>query len=225
MARGLDRYHTYLLATALMVASMLIYFKPPSVLDTLLSQDQQAQLLFWQGDFAQAAKLFNDSYWQGYSHYAAGNFKQSALTYKALEGQLARFSEANSLAHQRQYYQAKAIYKQMLRQDSKFTPAWINLETVEALIEEMEKLDAGKRSGQKQKQVNPEDGKQESQANNHPGRNDKNLSESRQRQHTPTAPKEAWLTKIEPEPIDFLRRKFSMEYEQQLLQQDGQEAQ
>jgi hypothetical protein len=81
----------------LLVALLVHVLRQPerfSVTGLVLTPDQQAQLRFRRGAFAEAAQRFTDPYWQAVAYYRAGDFKQAAGMYTGLDTLQAAFNQA-----------------------------------------------------------------------------------------------------------------------------------
>ncbi|QIZ76533.1 hypothetical protein [Ferrimonas lipolytica] len=197
---------------------------PQPMADAFFSRDQQARIWFELGRYDIAAQYFDQLQWRAYSFYGAGQFKQTAAILADQADFEDQFARANALAHSKEYYQAQALYRQILTNQPGFNPAFVNLEMVNVLIAAMEKQSSGSKSGKRTASIKPEaskeqkrrQGQKQQQGNGDPS----DSNEMRQA----GIPKQAWLKQLDPQPLDFLQRKFAMELKQRQQQEHPSDA-
>lgn len=177
------------------LCSLGIYSNQQAFLNLWLTRDQQATLAFNQQAYDKAARTFIDKDWIAYSFYTGGNYQQAAALFSQFEGEQAKFSQANALAHAGQYFKAAELYKALITQSPKHQQAIENLALMEKIIKQMKKSPGKKKlstelaEGQKFTQV-----KKKPKIDNRP-------------------PSHAlWLEQVQQNPAKFLRKKFHQEY-------------
>jgi Ca-activated chloride channel family protein len=85
-----------------------------AIIDLWASRDQQAQYQIDQGNFKQAAKLFEDYQWKAYAYYQAGDYKQAEIYYRRVDNLDSMQGVGASLMHQKEYVAARDWYKAAL---------------------------------------------------------------------------------------------------------------
>lgn len=109
-----------------------------SFADLWLTQDQQGQRLYQQGQYKQAADVFESSKWKAVSHFHAGNYLLAQQYFQRTDDLFSRFGAATALAHQREYIAAKKAFKSIVEQDPSYPGAQHNLELMEAIIAQID---------------------------------------------------------------------------------------
>lgn len=106
--------------------------------DLWQTPDQQGQQLLRQGDPKSAATTFEDSRWQGTSHYRAGNFEAAAETFARQDDADSQYNLGNALARQQKFDDAIAAYEKSLQQNPDNEDARFNLDLVKQLKQQQE---------------------------------------------------------------------------------------
>ncbi len=101
--------------------------------------DQQGQKKFDQKDYTGAAKQFENSQWQGSSHYKAGNYQQALNAFKQSDSSTSLYNQGNALAKMQQYDQALKSYKKALEKNPQLTDAKENIKKIEDLLKKQQK--------------------------------------------------------------------------------------
>lgn len=102
--------------------------------DLWLTKDQQGQILYNDGEFKQAAEVFESSKWKAISYFKAGNYLLAQEYFLRSDDLYSRFGAATALAHQREYVAARKAFKGILEQNPDYPGAHENLELMEAII-------------------------------------------------------------------------------------------
>lgn len=101
------------------------------------NQSQRAEQLYQQGDYEQAARLFNDPRRQGDAWYRAGDYDQALNAYQRAEDSADTwFNRGNALAQTGQYAAAQEAYEKALESRPDWTEAMDNKTLMEQLQEE-----------------------------------------------------------------------------------------
>lgn len=107
-----------------------------------LSPDQQGYWAYKQGDYAQAARHFEDPMWKGTAYYLAEQFDNAIEVFLRMDTVDARFSLANSYAQNQQYLDAVATYSDVLALEEGHPGAQNNRAIVQSLIDEINAVSA-----------------------------------------------------------------------------------
>ena len=203
----------YVVAAVLAVLPALGTFSAAdwSFANLWLTPEQQAQRLFNQGQYAEAAKRFSDPMRQGMAHYRAGDFKKAAAAFARHDTSQAVFNRANALVMSGQYAEAIKSYDRALQ----LRPDWIAAQVNRSIaVARRDRLappedDAGGTGGQlgADEVVFDDRAKNASQTQEvDVGQGDK-LSDEELRA--------LWLRRVQTKPADFLRAKFSYQLSRQ----------
>lgn len=183
------------LAVALMLFIVWSSLNPQAAKNLWLSRDQQATLMFQRGDFANAARTFEQPHWQAVSTYLSGDFGQAAKLFATMPTEQALFSKANALAHLGQYQAAIDIYQSLLVKHPDNKHFKENLELVTSTL-----LNVKKTPGKKT-------------LSNEIAENASSLEAKKQDgSNKPTPSSQMWLEQVQQNPEKFLRKKFQLEY-------------
>lgn len=160
------------------------------------SKDQQAALYFEQGEFKQAAQLFEEPQWKAYSTYLSGDFVTAIELLGALDNDKAQFALANAYAHSMQFDQALTIYEFMKNKPEFESIATNNITVIQMAIEKIKNSPPEKQGNEKvlddRQIVNDND--QEGESN------------------SVVVSDQLWLKQVRQNPSKFLRQKFQQEY-------------
>ena len=173
--------------------------------------DQQAQRLFNQGQYAEAAKRFSDPMRQGMAAYRAGDFKAAAAAFARHDSSEAVFNRGNALVMAGQYAEAIESYDRALQLRPDWTAAQVNRSIAVARRDRMTPPDddAGGTGGQLEADAIVFDNRAKNASQTQEvdmGESDK-LSDEELRA--------LWLRRVQTKPADFLRAKFSYQLSQQ----------
>lgn len=196
-------------AQAYFIASAETYWQ-----DLWLSRDQQGSWYFSQGQYHLAASRFEDVQYQAHSYYAAEDFARAEKIYARQYHASGYFNWANSLAHQEKYPQAVRAYKLALLMQPQWPQAQANLDLVKAMDIKKKSLDEN--NGGSQGELGADDIAFDLEQQKHSDattQDEMGIGELGEQQL-----QELWLRRLNTRPVDFLRRKFAFQYQQQIKQ-------
>jgi len=189
-----------------------IYLQPQKFVDLWLTRDQQGQILFNLGHYDKASAAFDDTRWQAYSLYGAEKFDQSATLYNQYTKTVDILARANAFAHDRRYVKARNLYQSILDKDSNNKAAINNIEIVQTIIDDVNRLSESQKA---------EDGDSVKELGDEPqtgdGADKKELRKQKIEQLTAEQllldPElnEMWLRQVQKDPARFLAQKFHMQ--------------
>ena len=181
-----------------------------------LSADQYGWLLFQLGDYERASRIFEDPMWQATAAYYQQDFDRAAALFTRKDSIEARFNRANAQAHHRDYLPALESYQQVLAEQPDFPGAAANSARIQALVDEMERMSA--------KQVSEEGVSTSTLTENDPqaaqGADVAEAATEARPQYSAEAiladpvTAELWLKAVQPDPSQFLRTKFSIQWQE-----------
>jgi len=182
------------------------------VADVWLTRDQQGQLLFEEGRYAEAAARFEDPMRRGLAFYADGKFPEAAASFAALDTKEALFNLGNAYAQGGKLGSALRAYERALAKAPTFRDARHNADLMRELIrsqqedtdqEDMQHAekqhgDAATRVKDDQLAVKPPPGasKERAVAADEPAMS--------------PAEEAAWLRHVKTDPGEFLKRKLQV---------------
>lgn len=102
--------------------------------DIWLTPDQQGQLLFDRGRYAEAAERFADPMRRGLALYAKSNFTEAAAAFAALDTRDGLFNLGNAYAQGGKLGSAVFAYERALAKSPTFRPARHNLDLVREIL-------------------------------------------------------------------------------------------
>ncbi len=118
-----------------LIPLVVIISPPPAQADNWLglwlNQNQQAEGLFSDGDYADAARLFSDSAWSGAAHFRAGEYEAALKQWQALESPIATYNLGNALAKLQRYEEALVAYNKVLELEPSHSDALHNKQQIE----------------------------------------------------------------------------------------------
>jgi Ca-activated chloride channel family protein len=207
------------LAVLLMAPMLLQAEGEPSVSagwlrDLWRTPDQQAQRLFDAGDYAAAASRFTDPMRIGTAWFRAGEFGRAAAAFGQLTSADGHFNRANALLFEGEYEQAIAAYEQALAQRPDWQPAVENRDIALARKERLAPPDddAGGTGGMLEADeiVFDTTGRTKNAKGEQTTEGGAGVSDA--------AMREMWLRRVETNPADFLRARFTSQLQ---LRQEG----
>ncbi|MAZ86671.1 MAG: hypothetical protein CL693_03425 [Cellvibrionaceae bacterium] len=193
----------------------LIY--PQRFFDLWLTRDQQGQILFHQGHYAEAANRHSSAQWQAYSFYGAQKFKQAAILYSQYSDVDSLMAQANALAHASEYVNARNLYREIVKQDPDHQGAQHNLKIVQALIDDINRMSESQRPEGNSKALGDEPQRGD-------GAEKKETRVQELEQYTSeqllldSALNQMWLRQVQKDPANFLSQKFSLQRNQKRQQ-------
>jgi len=130
--------------------------------DLWQTDDQQAQQIFKQEDYSQAAEQFDSPEWRAAAHYKSEQYQQAAETLKSIGQKTADdyYNQGTALAKANQLESAIESYEQALKLDPKHEDAQYNKQQVEDALKKQQQQD------NKDKQSQQGDNKQQNQDQN-----------------------------------------------------------
>jgi len=169
-----------------------------------LTADQRGDILFRRGEFAKAAKVYEDPWRIGAAQYRNGDFEAAAKTFSRVPGATGAFNEGNSRLMRGQYDRAISSYDRALG----FRPGWREAEENKALAEARKAtLDAsGQDRDQEQTDAYTPDKMVLDQKGGEKKERPMDLSGERM---SDEAVRAAWLRRVQTTPGDFMRAKFA----------------
>lgn len=212
----IERFKQHKKAIWIVIMISVIAFiatKPHAFIDLWLTKDQQGQLLFNNGHYQQASKTFTNTHWQAYSAYGNEDYKTAAMLYSQFNDKYSLLSQANALAHAREYVKARNLYKTILQKYPNFVAAKTNQTLVQSIIDEINRLSQSQKAeqGESIKELGDEpqtaDGadkkvfkpKELEQFNSEQLLQDQNLNTM-------------WLRQVQKDPARFLSQKFYFQH-------------
>jgi Ca-activated chloride channel family protein len=186
--------------------------------DLWLTADQQGRLLMQMGNYKEAAARFSDPMWKGMAYYYAEEFMLAAEYFSRSDRDDALFNEANARAHARDYLRAAHRYHRLLARSPEYPGAQSNLQRVQDLIDEINRLSE---SQQQEAGVSGEDKELGSDdAIPAQGADEISWQEAEIKQLSAEdilqdpATADMWLRSVQQDPTNFLAIKFSMQLQQ-----------
>ena len=170
--------------------------------DLWLTPDQQAQRLFQQGYFEEAAQLFTDPLRQGVAYYRAGNFKYAAGVFGRSSSPTAHFNRGNALLLSGKYEEAIASYGEALKQQPDWVAAQENQQIAQARKAKLEP-----KGGTRGTQLEPDDIVVDHTKKDSPGESQEHVEEAEGPSDKEL--RTLWLRRVQTKPADFLRAKFA----------------
>ncbi|WP_242604064.1 tetratricopeptide repeat protein [Legionella jordanis] len=196
------------------------------------TKDQQGQVLMAEGKFKEAQKTFQQQAWKAAAAYRAGNYKEAAEYYSAMQNAEGFYNEGNALAMSKQYEQAIKAYDKALALNPEHRDAEYNRKLIQDLLSQNQQdqnQQDQNQQGQNQQGQNQQGQNQQGQnqqGQNQQGQNQKNTKQNQEEkqvnQHGQAAgvsaesadevqqqqSKEQWLKLIPDDPGGLLREKF-----------------
>jgi Ca-activated chloride channel family protein len=172
--------------------------------------DQQAQRLFNQGQYAEAAKRFSDPMRQGMSAYRAGDFKAAAAAFARYDTSEAVFNRGNALVMSGQYAEAIKSYDRALQLRPDWTAAQVNRSIAVARRDRLTppEDDAGGTGDQLEADAIVFDNRARTASQT------QEVDVGAGNQLSDDELRALWLRRVQTQPADFLRAKFSYQLSQ-----------
>ncbi|KLV05070.1 hypothetical protein ABT56_12760, partial [Photobacterium aquae] len=133
------------------------------VSDAFNNSNTQGHQLFEQGNFAEAAKHFNDPRWKGSAYYRAKDYQQAIDTWKPLKDDDSRFNLGNAYAQAGQLENAAKTYQDLLADNPDYPGASENLKVVESLQKQKQEQQQQNGNSQSQQGQQRQDSNSQSQ--------------------------------------------------------------
>jgi Ca-activated chloride channel family protein len=174
--------------------------------------NQKAQRLFDNGNYAKAAAMFSDPARQGTAWYRAGDFGKAAAAYGRSGTPEGMFNRGNALLLTGEYPGAIQSYEQALNERPVWKEANENRDLAKARLQKLAPPD----DAVSQKSVGEDDEPDEivfdDRAKDLDDANTETVAGAGE-EMSDKALRAMWLRRVETSPADFLRRKFSYQYE------------
>jgi Ca-activated chloride channel homolog len=170
-----------------------------------LTPDQQGARLMARQQYAEAAKHFEDSLWQGAAKYRAGQFKEAAAAFARVDSPAAAFDRGNALVMAGKYSDAIVSYDRALQRRPDWHEAKANRNLAEARRKMLEspKDDAGGTGGQLEADEIVFDDRPQQSGDS------KQVDVVSGGKLTDEQLQALWLRRVQTKPADFLRTKFA----------------
>ncbi|QDV19579.1 Tetratricopeptide repeat protein [Gimesia panareensis] len=172
-----------------------------------LTPDQRGQRLFRDKQYQRAAEMFVNPEWQGAAWYRAGEFEQAAQAFARGSSPEARFNAGNTWMLLGKYEQAIAEYERAL----KLRPGWKAAEENRALAAARAKLKETKGGDLGDQQ----EGADEVVFDLQKERGGQDTVVAGEQAASDNAVQAIWLRRVQTNPADFLRSKFTYQSAQQ----------
>lgn len=190
----------------IIAAAVLVYLKNPegTWVDLFFTADQQAQKLYDDKQFPEAAEKFEDPAWKGTAQYADGQYLDAAESFVRLGNAEGFFNRGDALMRGREYRKAIVAYEQAVADAPDWIEAQENLElaryTIEYLERSREAGDTGEERGL---------GADEIVYDNESDSGDETEVTRESALEAQSADK--WMRSVDTETVDFLRSRFLLE--------------
>lgn len=185
-------------------------------LDLWLTPDQQGELLMRRGDYGAAAARFSDPFRKAFAYYYAEQFDLAAEYFARVDTPVARFNQANALAHGEHYLRAVAIYESLLAEDPQNRAAEQNRRIVQELIDAINMMSESQADeGLGSKELGDDDPRRADGAERTTLAADQLEQFSAEDILQDEKVSEMWMRSVQRDPSHFLSIKFGMQLEQQ----------
>lgn len=174
--------------------------------DLWLRPDQRGRLLMHENKPAEAALAFRDPLWRGVALFRAGEFKEAAQAFAARDTAEAAFDQGNALVMLGQYDDAMQRYDRALA----LRPGWaeaVNNREIARIRGERKKLEGGETGNTDDKPDEVVFDKTKKGGEDTTVEAEKAMSDDQVRA--------LWLKRVQTQPADFLRAKFSYQLQAQ----------
>ncbi len=149
--------------------------------DLWRTKDQQAQQAFQNGQFGQAATLFENPDWKAAAHYKAGEYEQALQNLNSPQTANSFYNQGNALAQTGKLEEALKTYAQALKMNPDDADAKFNKELVEKELEKLKKQQQQQQGGDQQRS---KDDAQQNQGDQAQQSGDQDKSDADSGQHT-----------------------------------------
>lgn len=171
-----------------------------------ITNEQQANILFYQEQYQKAAKLYEDFFPKGAAHYKSGNYKEAATAFSRLLTAEGFYNQGLSRIMIGEYDSAVEAFEKALEQKPHWKEAQDNLAIAKARRDAV-KRKGGKGTGGK---LGADDIVFEKDKKNAPSSDNQQDAEFNDNNALSEMHKQAlWLGKNKPKPATFLRAKLS----------------
>ncbi|RKF19671.1 VWA domain-containing protein [Alginatibacterium sediminis] len=152
------------------------------------NQQQQAQQLFENQDYGQAAEQFEDPQWQGSSLYRAGEFEKAKAKFELDQSAVGKYNQGNALAQLGELDAAIESYQQALSLDPNLSAAQQNIELLQKLKEQQQQQQQSESSNDEQsddQQSNQQSSGKQQAGESSPGQESKDQQPASEQEQSP----------------------------------------
>ena len=144
------------------------------------NDDQRAERLFEQGDYAAAAQAFDDPDWRAASQYRAGDYAAALDGWSGSGDDDALYNRGNALAGLERFEDALAAYDELLERNPQHEDALFNKHAIEEFLRQREQQQQQSGQGDQQQQQQQQAGQDEQQQQSQASRQDQQQGEQQQ---------------------------------------------
>ncbi|MDM0047199.1 VWA domain-containing protein [Variovorax dokdonensis] len=182
-------------------ASSSLDLSPPPwrFVDLWLTRDQQGRRAYEKGQYAEAARLFDDPMWRGLASFRAGQFSDAAQLFAEVDTAPGHFNEGDALAMLGKYDEAALAFQRALKKRPGWKAAQDNLQLVHQLAAQKNKQDE---DGDEESDLDPDEIKFDDR-----GKKGKTVSQPGPGQGDDAV----WMRNIQTSPTMLLARKFALQ--------------
>jgi Ca-activated chloride channel family protein len=193
-----------------------VYAKEFHFIDLWLTPDQQGQYYFDRGEFEKAADLFEDPFRIATSEYRAGDYEAAARNFALVESADGYYGSGNAQAHLGNFEPARNAYMKALELRPDFEDAAFNRELMDLLIEQTaQKKDDEQKEEAGEPSFDPDEVKFDEK-----GKEGKE-GQVEQAELSDEQMAEMLLRHASTSPAQFLRSKFSFQWQSQAETEDS----
>ena len=128
--------------------------------DIWRNQDQYAGKLFEQGEYAEAARLFNDNDWAGAAYYRSGDYESALERWSQNDDETAHYNRGNALAKLGRYQEAIEAYDEVLRRNPDHADARFSKEQVESWVQNQSRQSSAESQSESQNETRADNASQ-----------------------------------------------------------------
>jgi Ca-activated chloride channel family protein len=172
-----------------------------------LTPDQQGWLLFQRHEYERAARAFSDPRWRGTALYAAQDFSAAAQYFSQYQDPQSLLARANALAHQREYLDARDLYRDLAQRFPGHPAPAVNLPIVQALIDANRALSESQASELGDLSSTSDEGPRSSEGDERMSFAEREQLNAEQLLEDPALTR-MWLRQVQRDPAEFLANKF-----------------
>jgi len=182
------------------------------------SPSQLGRWYFERGEYALAARHFNQPLWKAQAYYRAEDFDNAAHYFAKLDSEYADFFRANALAQGQRYLGAIAVYQHILAVNPQHQGAANNRNVVQAIVDEINLMSASQRQEQgdysEEKALKPGDPKRAQGAERETGEQREHKQLSAEQILADSSLSDMWMRSVQRNASQFLQAKFAMQRQQ-----------
>ncbi len=183
----------------------LVFFYKGGLDRLFMTSDQLAYRYYENRNYTKAAETFEDLSFKGASYYRAGEFKKAKSAYQNLTHKEGKYNLGNAFVMLGEYDSAIEAYELALKIDAHFKEAQENLKVAKA------------RKILKEPENDGEQGVGELGADEivFDNKENKGVDDDQSAQKEAASGNPNWLDRLQTGPKDFLKNKFSYQYQMQ----------